>query len=87
MWAYYSSSATMWVRESPSTSDSAGIIITHTGSILEELHATHGYVLVNGQLMCSGSPLEIFDQVKAHGFAACLQEARTEKRAYDFVRQ
>jgi Fe-S cluster assembly ATP-binding protein len=64
-----------------------GIIITHTGSILEELHATHGYVLVNGRLMCSGSPLEIFDQVKAHGFAACLQEARTEKRAYDFVRQ
>ncbi|MBN1693864.1 ABC transporter ATP-binding protein [candidate division WOR-3 bacterium] len=53
----------------------SGIIVTHSGVILEEIHADRGYVLVNGRLVCSGPPLDIFDQVKNHGFERCIKEA------------
>lgn len=62
-----------------------GIIVTHTGSVLKHLHATRGYVLVEGRLMCSGAPLDIFDQVSEHGFGACLHEARIKERIHDFT--
>ena len=63
-----------------------GIIVTHTGSILEHLHATRGYVLVDGRIMCSGAPLDIFDQISAHGFGNCLAEARAKERIHDFLK-
>jgi len=53
----------------------SGIIVTHSGVILEEIHADKGYVLVDGKLLCSGPPLDIFDQVKKHGFERCIKEA------------
>ncbi len=53
----------------------SGIIVTHSGVILEEIHADKGYVLVNGKLLCSGPPLDIFDQVKNYGFDRCIREA------------
>ena len=63
-----------------------GIIVTHTGSILEHLHATRGYVLVDGRIMCSGAPLDIFDQISKHGFGNCLAEARIKERIHDFLK-
>ena len=51
-----------------------GIIVTHTGSVLEHLHAHRGHVMINGKLMCSGAPLDIFTQIRRHGFGACIQE-------------
>jgi len=53
----------------------SGIIVTHSGVILEEIHADKGYVIVDGKLLCSGPPLDIFDQVKKHGFDRCIKEA------------
>jgi Fe-S cluster assembly ATP-binding protein len=53
----------------------SGIIVTHSGVILEEIHADKGYVLVSGKLLCSGPPLDIFDQVKNYGFERCIKEA------------
>ena len=53
----------------------SGIIVTHSGVILEEIHADKGYVIVDGKLLCSGPPLDIFDQVKKHGFERCIKEA------------
>jgi len=63
-----------------------GIIVTHTGSILEHLHATRGYVLVDGRLMCSGAPLDIFDQISKNGFGNCLAEARAKERIHDLLK-
>ena len=63
-----------------------GIIVTHTGAILEHLHATRGYVLVDGRLMCSGAPLDIFDQISKHGFENCLAEARAKERVHGFLK-
>ncbi len=63
-----------------------GIIVTHTGAILEYLHATRGYVLVDGRLMCSGAPLDIFDQIAKNGFKHCLAEARMKERIHDLLK-
>ena len=63
-----------------------GIIVTHTGSVLKHLHATRGYVLVNGHIMCSGAPLDIFDQISQNGFGNCLAEARIKEKIHDFLK-
>lgn len=63
-----------------------GIIVTHTGSVLKHLHATRGYVLVNGRIMCSGAPLDIFDQISANGFGNCLAEGRVKENIHDFLK-
>jgi Fe-S cluster assembly ATP-binding protein len=54
----------------------SGIIVTHSGMILEQLHADKGYVIVDGKVQCCGSPLDIFDQIKKYGFERCIREAR-----------
>jgi Fe-S cluster assembly ATP-binding protein len=58
-----------------------GIIVTHSGVILEEIHADKGYVIVDGKLLCSGPPLDIFDQVKNYGFERCIKEASESEKA------
>jgi len=63
-----------------------GIIVTHTGSVLKHLHATRGYVLVNGHIMCSGAPLDIFDQISENGFGNCLAEAQIKEKIHDFLK-
>lgn len=63
-----------------------GIIVTHTGTILEHLHAARGYVLVDGKFMCSGAPLDIFDQISTNGFGNCLAEARIKEKIHDFFK-
>lgn len=49
----------------------AGIIITHTGFILNYLNADKGYMLIDGKLTCSGSPREIFDTIQKRGYREC----------------
>ena len=60
-----------------------GIIVTHTGSVLEHLHANRGYVMVDGKLMCSGAPLDIFSQVRQHGFVACIREMQRGVKTHE----
>jgi Fe-S cluster assembly ATP-binding protein len=55
-----------------------GIIVTHTGAILQHLHANRGYIMIDGRITCSGAPLDIFDQISRKGFAQCIAEARAE---------
>lgn len=38
----------------------SGIIITHTGYILEYVEADIGHVFLDGKIVCSGNPREIF---------------------------
>ncbi len=49
----------------------AGIIITHTGFILNYLNADKGYMLIDGKLTCSGSPREIFETIQKKGYREC----------------
>jgi len=51
----------------------SGLIITHTGYILDYLEADQGHVLINGQIRCHGNPREILRVVKEKGYGECLR--------------
>jgi len=51
----------------------AGIIVTHTGYILQYVQADNGYVLMNGKIICEGNPLDLFKGIKKHGFTRCVE--------------
>lgn len=49
----------------------AGLIITHTGHILDYVNARSGYVLFNGRIICEGDPHEILETIKRKGYEDC----------------
>ena len=49
----------------------AGLIITHTGHILDYVNARTGYVLLDGKLICEGDPREILETIKSKGYREC----------------
>jgi Fe-S cluster assembly ATP-binding protein len=50
---------------------SSGLIITHTGHILDYVHADRSCVLLNGSIWCRGNPHEILTSIKSHGYEGC----------------
>lgn len=50
-----------------------GLIITHTGYILDYVPADKGHVLHNGMLGCSGNPHEIFRCIGELGYEECVR--------------
>jgi len=49
----------------------SGLIITHTGHILEYVSARTGYVMIDGRLSCGGDPHEILTTIKQCGYEEC----------------
>lgn len=52
--------------------DNGGLIITHTGYILDYVKADLGCVLVGGRFHCLGDPKRILETVKKHGYEWCI---------------
>jgi len=50
-----------------------GLIITHTGFILDYLTADKGQVLYNGVLTCASNPQEIFQCISEVGYGECIK--------------
>jgi len=50
-----------------------GLIITHTGYILDYVTADKGQVLFNGVLSCTNNPREIFKQIGKSGYGECVR--------------
>ncbi len=50
-----------------------GLVITHTGYILDYLPADKGQVLYEGILACAGNPREIFQCIGAAGYEECVK--------------
>ena len=50
---------------------SSGLIITHTGHILDHVNADRACVLLNGGIWCRGNPQEILTSIKSHGYEGC----------------
>ena len=50
-----------------------GLIITHTGYILDYVPADKGQVLYEGVLACAGNPREIFQCIGAAGYEECVK--------------
>ncbi len=50
-----------------------GLIITHTGHILDYVDARTGYVLCDGRIGCAGDPHEILREIKQKGYDECVR--------------
>jgi Fe-S cluster assembly ATP-binding protein len=53
-----------------------GLIITHTGHILEYINVRTGYVMLEGRVVCKGDPHEILASVKEKGYEECARCVR-----------
>ena len=53
------------------TRERSGLIITHTGHILDYVHAIKGYIMVNGTVRSEGAALDVFDCIKRRGYEEC----------------
>ncbi|HDP25189.1 MAG TPA: ABC transporter ATP-binding protein [Deltaproteobacteria bacterium] len=51
----------------------SAIIITHTGYILDYINADIAYVIMDGHLLGCGTPGEIFEEIRAHGYKQCCE--------------
>jgi len=51
----------------------SGLIITHTGYILDYVDADQGHVIIEGQIRCHGNPREILRLIKEKGYGECLR--------------
>ena len=51
----------------------SGLIITHTGFILNYVTADRGHVMLEGQIYCQGNPLEIFEGIQKYGYQECAK--------------
>ncbi len=51
----------------------AGLIITHTGHILNYVNAHTGYVMIDGKLSCGGDSHEILATIKEKGYEECAK--------------
>jgi len=50
-----------------------GLIITHTGHILDYVNARTGYVMIDGRISCGGDPHEILATIKEKGYEECAR--------------
>ncbi len=49
------------------------LMITHTGHILDYVHAGKGYVLLDGTIPCQREALEVLDSIKQNGYEGCVE--------------
>jgi len=54
----------------------SGLVITHTGYILDYLDVDKGHVMIEGEFKCHGNPREILKLVKEKGYKECLKCAK-----------
>jgi Fe-S cluster assembly ATP-binding protein len=50
-----------------------GLIITHTGNILDYVHADRAHVMIEGCIGCSGNPHILLDQIRKQGYEECVR--------------
>lgn len=51
----------------------AGLIITHTGLILDYVQADKAHIMLNGAIACSGNPQLILNIIREHGYEECAR--------------
>ena len=54
-----------------------GLIISHTGFIMEFVSIDKGHLLFDGRIVCTGNPKEMFDTIRKHGYEECAVCAQT----------
>jgi len=51
----------------------SGLIITHTGYILDYIEADIGHMLCDGEIKCHGNPREILKSIQEKGYMECIR--------------
>lgn len=51
----------------------SGLVITHTGLILNYLEADRGHLMLNGRIICEGNPREMFETIQHRGYEECMR--------------
>ncbi len=51
----------------------SGLIITHTGYILDYINADRGMVMYNGRLCCEARPRDILEHIRKYGYKECVR--------------
>lgn len=49
----------------------SGLLVTHTGHILEHVKVQKAHVIINGTIACTGDPKKVFDQITRNGYKWC----------------
>jgi Fe-S cluster assembly ATP-binding protein len=63
----------MSMKEQKNRRETSGLIITHTGYILDYINADRGMVMYNGALCCSSRPRDILQHVGKYGYEECVR--------------
>jgi Fe-S cluster assembly ATP-binding protein len=50
-----------------------GLIITHTGHILDYVNARTGYIMCDGTIGCTGDPHEMLSTIRERGYGECIR--------------
>jgi Fe-S cluster assembly ATP-binding protein len=53
------------------------LIITHTGQILDYVHMDKAHIMLNGQIVCSGNPHILLEEIRRVGYEGCVQCMRS----------
>jgi len=53
--------------------EKSGLIITHTGFIMDYVDADRAYILGDGRLCCQGNPRELLHDIKNYGYEECAK--------------
>ncbi len=61
------------LRERRERCSTSGLIITHTGHILDYVEADRGQVMYKGVLCCEASPRKILQHISDYGYQECLR--------------
>lgn len=61
------------LRERRKMPQKAGLVITHTGHILNYVRVDKAYVMCNGRIGCSGHPQELLEEIRKMGYEECIR--------------
>jgi len=51
----------------------AGLIVTHTGHILDFVNADYGHIFMHGTIVCAGNPRDLFAEIRKNGYEECVR--------------
>ncbi len=61
------------MKELKKATRTSGLIITHTGYILDYINADRGRVLYGGHLCCEARPRDILEHIRQYGYQECVR--------------
>lgn len=51
----------------------SGLIVTHSGHILDYVNADIAYVMLEGTIICAGNPRDLLEDIRKKGYEGCVQ--------------